>query len=475
MPHVCTNNSEKLEKWINRVLDPALYDVSLKSMLEVIPTMTALEDLEPSTPILIRADLDVPIIDGVVVDASRLDSFRKTIEFCQKHLFKAVLFGHIGRDAHNTAAPVARALEGIYGVRVHFVKDWFDLEALTITDECLEALAKARPGEIILLENTRKYSFETALWDIKSEVGRPLANELDRITVQVCSHISQYYIFDALASSNPDWSSIVIPAYMAEVGIAEDIVNEFKEHVVRASRAQVLIFSGLKMDKLDDLERIISHGGVELVLVGGALAMALMKGKAKLDNRDFSIGLAEDERSKGKKYYIGPERIQQAQRMLTVASEQGVRVVLPLDFVLDDGLISNDIPPDRLQMDVGPETMTHFRSILLDYMESQASQEIIVYYNGVLGKFEEPRYENGTKEMMNILKALTEAGAQTFVGGGEGLLALQKYGDESWVTHAFTSGGTILKAMSGRVISYLSSLAYYTRERDEPRGVASNR
>lgn len=464
MPNRCTNDPSRLEAWITSVLDPDAYDSNLGSMLEAIPTFSSLGQVSPSSTILVRADIDVPIKGGVVQDVSRLDSFRNTIEFCRNRALKPILLGHVGRDPGNTAAPVATALAELYKTRVHFVDNWFDESTRTITPGCKDVVAISKPGELILLENTRKYPFERALWDADRESIRTQVHELDHISVAVCKALSQNYIFDALASSNSDWSSVVVPAYMKRAALSDSIKMEFERHVVHARRAQIVVFSGLKMDKLNDLECILAQGNVQLIILGGALAVALLKGRASLSNQTISIGLADSPHSKGEKYYIAPERVQQAQRILTLAAEYGVRIVLPIDFVLDDGTVAETIPPDRLQMDVGPRTISHFESVLRAFLDVRSGENVTIFYNGVLGKFEDKRFEVGTKQMMHMLNMLTRSGANTYVGGGEGLLALQKYGEISWVTHAFTSGGTILKALSGRVISYLSSLAHHARE-----------
>ena len=129
----CANNAERLATWVKSVLDPARYDIALESMLEIVPTLSSLSELERSTPILVRADLDVPIRNGIVEDASRLDSLRNTIQFCQNQGLKAVLFGHVGRKPQNTGAPIAEALSDIYKTRVHFVGDWFDERDKVVT------------------------------------------------------------------------------------------------------------------------------------------------------------------------------------------------------------------------------------------------------------------------------------------------------------------------------------------------------
>ena len=458
------SDSKRLQTWIESVIDPAEYGDSLEAILELVPSLADFGGIPPSSLVLVRADIDVPIKDGRVADVTRLESFRHTIEYCREHRLIPVIFGHVGRDARNTAMPVAAALEELYGSRVIFVDQWFDERNAVITKACRERLSTARPGELVLLENTRMYSFERELWNVTTSASDTVATTLDRVTREFCQTISQYYIFDALAASNLDWSSVVVPAYVSRAALAEGISKEFNDHVRHARQAQVVIFSGLKLDKLDDLEMMLSRRKVKLILVGGALATALMKARALLEGKTISIGLADSNQSKDSKFHIGQERVEQAKRIMTIAVRQGVEVVLPVDFVLDDGSVSATIPQGSLQLDVGPRTLDTFEEHLMDFVG--AHKKSVIFHNGVLGKFEDERFEAGTRQLINLLRVLTDAGARTYVGGGEGLLALRKYGDESWVTHAFTSGGTILKAMSGRVISYLNALAYYSYERN---------
>ena len=82
----------------------------------------------------------------------------------------------------------------------------------------------------------------------------------------------------------------------------------------------------------------------------------------------------------------------------------------------------------------------------------------MAFHNGVFGKFEEDQFSFGTRRFMEQLKRMTEAGLLVYVGGGEGGAALHKYGDESWVTHCFTAGGTILKALGTEPIPYIKAL-----------------
>jgi phosphoglycerate kinase len=82
----------------------------------------------------------------------------------------------------------------------------------------------------------------------------------------------------------------------------------------------------------------------------------------------------------------------------------------------------------------------------------------VVFHNGVFGYFEKEEFARGTREFMLQLKRLTEGGLLVYVGGGEGGAALHKYGDDSWVTHCYTAGGTILKALGTEPIPYVKAL-----------------
>lgn len=453
-------SEKQLSSWIKAVIFNPDYDSSLVSMINNIPNRDSLKNLPWGTKVFLRGDIDVPILNEKVVDMTRLESMRNTIEFCIQNGLIPLIHGHVGRDQENTSLPIAKALEDLFETKTHFIRDWFDYTTKSVPQISLEDIDRAKPGSLIVLENTRKYDFETLLWkkDINSiDVHSPY---LHQVSHEIASKISRYYISDAIASSNLDWSSVVLPAYMDQVAISNEVLEEFRQHIIPVTQADVMIFSGLKMDKIDDLTRILQDGHVKLILTGGAIALALYKAHGILNNNEVSIGLAESFKTKGQKFHITDERIQQGKSILNNANKQGVQIALPIDFVLDTGSVSETIPSDRLQMDIGPQTVQLYQALLLKYVNEHPRATI--YYNGALGKFEDERFANGTKAIVSTLKTLTDSGAKTYVGGGDGVYVLNKFGDSSWVTHTFTCGGTILKALSGRVISYLSSLSLFT-------------
>jgi 3-phosphoglycerate kinase len=250
---------------------------------------------------------------------------------------------------------------------------------------------------------------------------------------------------------------------MDRVALGRYVASEFDGPMLRCQRAEMVVFSGLKADKLDDLEAMIARGTVRSVISAGSLAMALKKADALLAGRDFGLGLAEDPTQADKPFYIPPARIEQARRMLASGREQGVEFVLPVDFLLADGKRSETIGPGEQQFDIGPQSSEQFANAVGRFLAAQQSrprkERGAVFYNGVFGKFEDPQFEEGTRRFIPQLKRLTDAGIEVYVGGGEGGAALEKYGQIDWVTHCFTAGGTVLNALGSEPIPYLVALA----------------
>ena len=133
---------------------------------------------------------------------------------------------------------------------------------------------------------------------------------------------------------------------------------------------------------------------------------------------------------------------------------------MPIDFVLEDGSIVDKIGPGQQQFDVGPKSSKLFAEKVGEFIDLQvgAAEPAVVFHNGVFGMFEDPRFEQGTKNFTPQLKRMTDAGLKVYVGGGEGGKAVDRYGKPDWITFCFTAGGTVLKALGGKQIPYLVAL-----------------
>ncbi len=465
---------EQMIDWCTRLLSHDPEFPALEACLQAIPGLKDLSEVAGGTRVLIRCDLDVAVKDGQVVDDTRLRSLLPTLGFALERGWIPIVYGHIGRDPELTLKPVAQALDtllreaGHAPGRVHFIPEWMNDETGEILPQAGEVAAGASPGDLVVLENTRRYSLERVLWKARVDDLPALAEKLACYANGMREQLATVHVNEGFAASNLDLSSTVVPCAMDRVALGEYIAHEFGEHVVQTRAAELVVFSGLKIDKLDALEQILSRGQVRMVIAAGNIALSLCKADAALNGRDFELGRAAQ---KDQKTYIPPERIEQATRMLQQGRERGIEFVLPVDFVLEDGSVAEAIPPDGAQMDVGPETDALFaRSVsrFLDYHREKLESgkgPAVAFHNGVFGKFEEERFACGTRRFLAQLKRMHDAGVKVYVGGGEGGAALRRFADESWVTHCFTAGGTILKALGTEPIPYLKAL--YLRVQQE--------
>ncbi|HNT86658.1 MAG TPA: phosphoglycerate kinase [Candidatus Hydrogenedentes bacterium] len=443
--------------------DPALDRRPLEDLLDAIPGVADLTDMPAGTAVLVRADLDTSVKDGKVKDTARIEACAPTIAFCCEMGWKPVVFGHIGRDRANSTRPIRDAMQKQIERKVVFIEDWLDEEGGRLNGAFVAKVAAAEAGTPFLLENTRKYAIETALWGIDEAGLAGVAPRLYAIARDMRHRLTAVEINEAIAASNTDFSSSVVPLFMDRTAFGSYIAEELKTSVREVRKADCVVFSGLKIDKLDALEGIVERGAVKMIIAGGSIAMALIKARAQLEGRDFFLGLAETDPAQ--KAYIPAKRTEQAQRLITRCRDSGIAVVLPADFVLENGVVSGLIPEGHAQMDIGPETRSLFAETLKAYARKrrQASEPCILFYNGVLGKFEEPAFAEGTKAFVGLLKELKDAGVAVYVGGGEGRKALETYGRIEDVTHAFTCGGTILKSLTNRHIAFLKAMYLQNR------------
>jgi len=448
--------------WCRKLLDgdgekPHL---TLEHYMDAIPRLDCLGHLPPGTPVLIRGDVDAKPGPAVGEGDIRLRSMKTTLDFGRQHGWKQIIFGHIGRDPEKSLDKVAARIGEILGCQVEFVADWLDRETVTIKAEAVEALAQCPAGGVIVLENTRKYEIERALWKAKPEDVGAQAEPLARLANEFAEKLAKVYVHEAFSAGSLDASSVVVPAAMDMVALGKYEAEQFEDHLKECLEAQMVVFSGLKIDKLDDLQAMIDRGKIRLVIAAGSLAVALKKAAARLEGKDFGIGLSEDPAHKGKPYYIPPERIEQAQRMIAEGRSKHIEFVMPVDFVLQDGSVSETIGPGDQQFDVGPASSARYETIVSDFIaEHQAdSPPAVVFHNGVFGMFEDPRFEEGTRRFIAQLNRMTDAGVKVYIGGGEGGKALEKYGRPDWVTYCFTAGGTVLNALGSEPVPYLVAL-----------------
>lgn len=463
MPALTTEKTTQLLRQLLG-LEPATTKKPLAEYLAAIPHLDSLADLPSGTAILIRGDVDEKPGAEVGQGDIRLRSMVETLKFGQQKGWKQVIFGHIGRDPAGSLEKVAKRIGQLLGTDVPLITNWLDEATLTVSPDAAKQIADAAPGSVFVLQNTRAYEIERVLWKAKEKDIPALTEKLTKFANEMASKIAKVYINEALSAGSLDTSTTIVPAAMDRVALGKYVAKEFEGPMMRCVEAQLVIFSGIKIDKLDDLEAMIHRGHIKKVISAGSLAMSLTKAMAQLEGGDFSLGVSEDPAHADKPYYIEPARIEQAKRMLAEGKKRGIEFILPVDFTLADGTVKSKLDKGDQQFDIGPETSALFAKKIGEFIDAgkSAAKKPAVFHNGVFGMFEDPRFERGTKDFISQLKRMKDAGLEVYVGGGEGGKALDKYGQPDWVTHCFTAGGAVLNALGSEPIPYLVALQFAT-------------
>lgn len=452
-------STEQMTTWLKTLLAgrSAAPELELVDYLSSVPRLDTLADVPSGTPVAIRGDVDAKPGAKVGEGDIRLQSMVDTLKYGIERGWKQIIFGHIGRKPEGSLNKVAARLGELLGQDVTLITDWIDESNDTILDSVAQQIADAKPGAVIMLENTRKYKIETVLWKAKEADVPKLAESLSKFANDFAAKIAKVYVHEALSAGSLDASSVVIPAAMDRVAMGTYEASEFDGPMRKCLKTQLVVFSGLKIDKLDDLEAMIGRGTIKTVFAAGSLAMALKKAIGEIDGKPCCLGVAEDPAHSDKPYYIPAERVAQAKEMVTEGRMKGIEFIVPVDSVVEDGSVVENLAPDQQQFDIGPESSKLFEEKVTEFLVDHP-RGAVAFHNGVFGMFEDPRFEAGTKNFIPQLKRMTDSEVEVYVGGGEGGKALELYGKPDWVTHVFTAGGTVLNALGSEPVPYLVAL-----------------
>lgn len=450
---------ESMTQWCNTLLAgrAAAPTLELVDYLADVPRLDTLSDIPSGTAVAIRGDVDAKPGDKVGEGDIRLRSMVETLKFGIERGWKQIVFGHIGRKPEGSLSKVASRLGELLGQEVTLVSDWINEETDSITDAARDQIAAAKPGSVLVLENTRRYEIERVLWNATPDDVPALADRLTHFTNEFAEKIARVYVHEALSAGSLDTSSTIIPAAMDHVAMGLYEASEFDGPMRKCLATQLVVFSGLKIDKLDDLDAMIGRGSIECVFAAGSLAMALKKAIGEIDGKPCCLGVAEDPAHSDKPYFIPAERVVQAKRMVTEGRAKGIKFVVPVDSVIEDGSVVDELQPGQQQFDIGPKSSKLFETQVGEFIATHPDGGV-AFHNGVFGMFEDPRFESGTKNFIPQLQRMTQAGIDVYVGGGEGGKALELYGKPDWVTHVFTAGGTVLNALGSEPVPYLVAL-----------------
>jgi phosphoglycerate kinase len=384
-------------------------------------TFRTIDDLDvKSKRVLVRADLNVPMKDGIVTDTSRIDRQAPTIRQLAERGARVIVCSHFDRPKGKVVpsmslAPIAAPLAKAVGRPVAFASD-------CIGKIAQDAVAKLKDGDVLLLENTRFHAGE--------EKNDPeLAKQF--------AALADLYVNDAFSAAHRAHASTEGVAHLLPCAAGRSMAAELT-HLTKAlndpERPLMAVIGGAKVStKIALLENLVKR--VETLVIGGAMANTFLAAQGK---------------NVGKSLYE-PDHLETARRVIAQSVESGVALLLPTDAVVAKqfkaGAAARTVPVDQVGkdemiLDVGPATVEEFGKFLHNTRT--------VVWNGPLGAFETSPFEKGTVAAAKLVAQRTKAGQLLSVaGGGDTVSALNMAGVTGDFSYVSTAGGAFLEWMEG--------------------------
>ena len=380
-------------------------------------------DLNNKT-VFLRVDFNVPIDQGKITESHRIDSAIPTIELILQHAKKVVIASHLGRpDGKVTAkyslAPVREHLERL-------IK-----QPVVLAPDCIGADVKrivADPkNRIVLLENLRFHKEE---------------EKNDRGFAQALASLAEVYVDDAFGAAHRAHASISAMTEFFSIKAAGLLLQKELDYLspllTNPAKPFVTILGGAKVsDKIAVIRNLLPK--VSALLIGGGMAYTFLKAKG------IEIG----------KSLVEQDKLSLAIDLMKEAERHHVPLILPVDHVTGDlekknpAESSEQIPPERMGLDIGPKTIAQFAEFL--------SGAKMVLWNGPVGLFEVAPYDRGSRALAKIL-ADHHPNVVSIIAGGDTVAAVTASGMAAKITHLSTGGGATLEFLEGRELPGIEAL-----------------
>uniref|UniRef100_A0A3P9JLT7 Phosphoglycerate kinase n=1 Tax=Oryzias latipes TaxID=8090 RepID=A0A3P9JLT7_ORYLA len=378
----------------------------------------------------------------------RIKAAVPSIQHCLDHGAKSVvLMSHLGRPDGNampekySLEPVAAELKSLLGRDVAFLKDCVgpDVEA---------ACANPAAGSIVLLENLRFHVEEEGKGKdaAGNKVTKATQEQIDAFRASL-SKLGDVYINDAFGTAHRAHSSMVgvnLPQKAAGFLMKKEL-DYFAMALEKPQRPFLAILGGAKVkDKIQLINNMLDK--VNEMIIGGGMAFTFLK---VLNNMEIGTSLFDEE---------GAAIVKD---LMAKAEKNGVKITLPVDFITADkfdekaatgtATVAAGIPAGWMGLDCGPESSKA-------YAEAVGRAKQIVW-NGPVGVFEWENFAKGTKNLMDKVVEVTQAGCITIIGGGDTATCCAKWNTEDKVSHVSTGGGASLELLEGKVLPGVEALS----------------
>lgn len=374
--------------------------------------------------VLVRADLNVPLVDGAVGDDTRIRESLPTICYLIEQGARVIVCSHLGRpkgfDPKLSLEPVAARLGNLLEREVFFASD-------CIGPVAESALASMGAGDVLLLENLRFHPEEEAN---TTEFARQLAA------------LAEVFVNDAFGAAHRAHASTegvthFLPA-VAGLLMAKE-VEYLSALVANPPKPFAAIVGGAKVStKIAAIDHLLPK--LDMLFLGGGMANTFLKA----EGFDVASSLVEH------------DQVEVARRILATAKAGGVAVHMPVDvvcggrFAADAGVTTvpvSLVPRGWMILDIGPKTVAAYSAAL--------SEARGILWNGPMGVFEMEPFSHGSFELARVI---AELDAVTVVGGGETAAVVAECGLQDRFTHVSTGGGASLEMLEGRVLPGVAAL-----------------
>jgi phosphoglycerate kinase len=394
--------------------------------------------------VLMRVDFNVPQDDnGNITSDDRIVKALPTINNVLDRGGTLILMSHLGRpegkrDDAYTLKPVAERLSKLLGKPVAFANDCVGPDAT--------GKAKAlKQGDVLLLENLRFYK-EEVIKDKAAKEDPQLREAKDKFATQLAA-MADVYVDDAFGTAHRDNASMyTVPVVMKgkprAIGfLVEKELKFLGDTIKNPVRPFVAILGGAKVsDKIGVIENLV--GKVNRIIIGGAMAYTFLKSRGKA----IGNSLCEN------------DFLDKAGDLLDRAAERNCEVLLPPDHAVvrklqpgvEHRIAVGDIDPGWQAVDIGPMAAREFTQKIIDAKT--------IVWNGPMGVFEIPPFDQGTKTIAQAVAEATQKGAKSVVGGGDSASAIEQLGLQNQISHISTGGGASLEFLEGKTFKAIDIL-----------------
>ncbi|MBQ4123094.1 phosphoglycerate kinase [bacterium] len=379
---------------------------------------------------LVRVDINVPLDENKnVTDDTRIQAIMPTLNYLKDKGAKIILMAHLGRpkgekNPEFTLAPVAKYLSKVVGEEVVFIPDVADAPKM---------VEELKDGQVALLENIRYYKAEEAKDD-----DMTFANELAKL--------GDFYVNDAFGAAHRNHTSTAKLAKVLKPAVSGLLMEKelrcLSQALDNPTRPFTAVVGGAKVSsKIGVLENLLDK--VDNLIIGGGMAYTFVKANGgKIGN-----SICED------------DQIEVAKAIEAKAAAKGVKLVMATDVLVADDFSGNgtnkfvkinEIPDGFEGVDAGLDSRKAFADVL------KSSKTILM--NGPVGAFENPKFAEGTKAVLEAIVEATKNGATSVIGGGDSVSAAKKFCKAEDFTHVSTGGGASLEFIEGKILPGVAAL-----------------